>query len=225
MPPLTGVPLMELHQRRYVMTSRTMTGSVLVAGPIGIMVSWLGWSALVGNPDSADHAAMIAAVSQNPETTKWLLGLAGLFSLFMATGLGGLRNSMPGGQGSDYVSMGVLIVTMAITAGLGEIALTIAAGEVGATGNTAVATTIYLAGNGIGVISTAAIFTGFIAIGLGIYIEKNFNQIIAGLLLIASLSGLVMTLYDYGSQLLIIGYMGMSLSVVALCVSMLRSSY
>ena len=51
---------MELHQRRYVMTSRTMTGSVLVAGPIGIMVSWLGWSALVGNPDSADHAAMIA---------------------------------------------------------------------------------------------------------------------------------------------------------------------
>ena len=81
-----------------------------------------------------------------------------------------------------------------------------------------------MAGNGIGVISTAAIFTGFIAIGLGIYIEKNFNQIIAGLLLIASLFGLVMTLYDYGSQLLVIGYMGMSLSVVALGVSMLRSS-
>ena len=206
------------------MTSRTMTGRLLVIAPIGMIVSWLGWSILVGNPDSGDHAAMIIAVSQNPESTKWLLGLAGLFSLFMATGLSGLRNSMPGGRGSDYVSMGVLITTMAITAGLGEIALTIAAGEVAATGNAAVATTIYLAGNGIGVISTAAIFTGFLAIGLGIYIEENFNRIIAGLLLIASLFGLVMTLYDYGSQLLVIGYMGMSLSVIALGVSMLRSS-
>ena len=215
---------MELYQRRYVMTSRTMTGRLLVIAPIGMIVSWFGWSALAGNPDSSDHAAMIIAVSQNPESTKWLLGLAGLFSLFMATGLSGFRNSMPGGQGSDYVSMGVLITTMAITAGLGEIALTIAAGEVGATGNTSAAATIYVAGNGIGVISTAAIFTGFLAIGLGLYIEKNFNQIIVGLLLIASLFGLVMTLYDYGSQLLVIGYMGMSLSVVALGVSMLRSS-
>jgi hypothetical protein len=107
---------------------------------------------------------------------------------------------MAGGFGSDDAAMGVLIVTMSAVFGLGEIALTIVAGDVGSAGNPAVATTIYLAGNGIGAISTASILLGFIAIGLGVYIQKNYNAIIACLLTASGLFGLVLALYDYGRK-------------------------
>lgn len=206
------------------MTSRTMIGRLLILGPIGMIACWLGWSIVIGNPDAGDHAAMVAAVSQNPESTKWLLGLAALFMFFLVGGLAGLRNTMTGGPGSSYAAMGVLIIIMSAAFGLGEIALTIVAGDVGSAGNAAAAMTIYLAGNGIGAVSSAGIFLGFAALGLGVYIQKNFNTIIACLLTVTSLFGLVMALYDYGSVLLAVGFIGMTISVVAMGVSTLRSS-
>ena len=206
------------------MTSRTMMGKLLILGPVGIMASWLIWGGVLGFPDQGDHAAMVAAVSQNAEITKWLLGLAAFFMFLMVAGLAGLRNTMTGGFGSDYAAMGVLIVIMSAAFGLGEIALTIVAGDVGSAGNPAVATTIYLAGNGIGAISTAGLFLGFTAIGLGVYIQKNHNTIIAVLLTASGLFGLVLALYDYGSQLMVISFVAMTISMVAIGVSTLRSS-
>ena len=206
------------------MTSRTMMGKLLIIGPIGIMASWFAWGGLIGVADQGDHAAMVAAVSQNAEITKWLLGLAALFMFLMVAGLAGLKNTMAGGPGSDYAAMGVLIVVMSAAFGLGEIALTIVAGDVGSAGNPAVATTVYLAGNGIGAISTAGLFLGFTAIGLGVYIQKNYNTIIACLLTASGLLGLGLALYDYGSQLIAIAFIAMTISVAAIGVSILRSS-
>ncbi|MQF82606.1 hypothetical protein FIM02_00375 [SAR202 cluster bacterium AD-802-E10_MRT_200m] len=206
------------------MISRTMIGRLLILGPIGMFASWFGWSMALGNPDSGDHAAMIAAVSQNPESTKWLLGLAGLFMFFMIGGLTGLRNTMTGGPGSSYAALGVLIIIMSGAFNLSEIALIIVAGDVGAAGNASAATTIYLAGNGIGAVSSAGIFLGFATLGLGVYIQKNFSSIIACLLIATTLIGLVTALYDYGNILMAVGFIGMTISVVAMGVSTLRSS-
>ena len=206
------------------MTSRTMMGRLLILGPCTIWAAWLIWGGILGFPDAGDHTAMVAAVSANAGVTKWLLGLAALGMFLMVAGLQGLRNSMPGGQGSDYVAMGVLITTLSAAFGLGEIALTIVAGDVGAAGNVPTAMTIYLAGNGIGSLSTAGIFLGFTVIGLGVYIEKNHNTIIAILLLVSGLFGLGLSLYDYGSQLIGIAYLAMILSVISIGSSILRSS-
>ena len=206
------------------MSSRTMTGWLLVLGPIGLMACWIIWSGVIGFPDSGDHAAMVAGISTNAEATKWLLGLAMLFVFLLIGGLAGLRSSMAGGSGSDYATLGVLIIAMSATFNLGEIAATIAAADVGAAGNGAVAMTIYLAGNGIGATSSAGMMLGIAILGYGVYTQKNFHTIIAALLIVAGIFGLVMALYDYGSPLMGIGYLGISLGVAAMGSATLRSA-
>ena len=62
------------------------------------------------------------------------------------------------------------------------------------------------------------------AIGLGVYIQKNYNTIIACLLTASGLLGLGLALYDYGSQLIAIAFIAMTISVAAIGVSILRSS-
>ncbi|SVD93588.1 uncharacterized protein METZ01_LOCUS446442 [marine metagenome] len=206
------------------MSSRTMTGWLLVLGPIGLMACWIIWRGVIGFPDSGDHAAMVAGISANAEATKWLLGLAMLFVFLLIGGLAGLRSSMAGGSGSDYATLGVLIIAMSATFNLGEIAATIAAADVGAAGNGAVAMTIYLAGNGIGATSSAGMMLGIAILGYGVYTQKNFHTIIAALLIVAGIFGLVMALYDYGSSLMGIGYLGISLGVAAMGSATLRSA-
>ena len=96
--------------------------------------------------------------------------------------------------------------------------------DVGADGDGARAKTIYLVGNGIGATSTAGILLGTAILGYAVYIQKNFHLIIAAVLIATGLLGAEMALYDYGSPLMVIGFMGMSLSIVAMGVSTLRSS-
>ena len=206
------------------MSSRTMTGRLLILSPIGLMASWIIWGGVMGFPDSGDHAAMVAGMSANAVATKWLLGLAMLFVFLLIGGLAGLRSSMTGGSGSDYATLGIIVIAMSATFNFGEIAASIAAADVGAAGDGARAMTIYLAGNGIGATSTAGILLGTAILGYAVYIQKNFHLIIAAVLIATGLFGAGMALYDYGSPLMVIGFMGMSLSIVAMGVSTLRSS-
>ena len=206
------------------MISRTMIGRLLIIGPVGGMASWLIWVGMLGVSDFGDHAAMVAAISANADVTKWIMGLAIFFFLLLVAGLTGLRNTMTGGPGSDYAAMGVLFVVMAMSVGLAEVALTMGAAEIGASGNGSLAMTMYLAGNAIGAISTAAMMLGMAVLGLGIYMQKNFHVAIAVLLMVGGIAGLSISLYDYGSQLLTIGYLGMSIGVASIGVSIVRSS-
>ncbi len=206
------------------MSSRTMTGRLLILSPIGLMASWVIWGGVMGFPDSGDHAAMVAGMSANAVATKWLLGLAMLFVFLLIGGLAGLRSSMAGGSGSDYATLGIIVIAMSATFNFGEIAASIAAADVGAAGDGARAMTIYLAGNGIGATSTAGILLGTAILGYAVYIQKNFHLIIAAVLIATGLLGAGMALYDYGSPLMVIGFMGMSLGIVAMGVSTLRSS-
>jgi len=206
------------------MVSRTMIGRLLIIGPVGGMGSWLIWGGILGMPDSGDPAAMVAALSANADITKWMMGLAIFFFLLLIAGLTGLRNTMTGGPGSDYAAMGVLFVVMAMSVGLAEVGLTIAAAEIGASENGPLAMTMYLAGNAIGAISTAAMMLGMAVLGLGIYIQKNFHVAIAGILIIGGLAGLGISLVDYGSQLLTVGYVAMTAGTALIGVSIVRSS-
>ena len=206
------------------MSSRTMTGRLLILSPIGLMASWIIWGGVMGFPDSGDHEAMVAGMSANAVATKWLLGLAMLFVFLLIGGLAGLRSSMAGGSGSDYATLGIIVIAMSATFNFGEIAASIAAADVGAAGDGTRAMTIYLAGNGIGATSTAGILLGTAILGYAVYIQKNFHLIIAAVLIATGLLGAGMALYDYGSPLMVIGFMGMSLSIVAMGVSTLRSS-
>ena len=78
------------------MTSRTMTGRLLILGSLGMIASWIIWGAIIGFPDPGDHATMVASLSANAEATKWLLGLAMLWIFLLVGGLVGLRSSITG---------------------------------------------------------------------------------------------------------------------------------
>ena len=156
------------------MSSRTMTGRLLILSPIGLMASWIIWGGVMGFPDSGDHEAMVAGMSANAVATKWLLGLAMLFVFLLIGGLAGLRSSMTGGSGSDYATLGIIVIAMSATFNFGEIAASIAAADVGAAGDGARAMTIYLAGNGIGATSTAGILLGTAILGYAIIRWKFF---------------------------------------------------
>ena len=205
------------------MTSRTLIGRVLIIGPVGMLVAWFAWGFSIGNPDSGDHAAMLTAISTNAGITKWLMGVVAFFMFLFVAGMVGLTKSMSGGSGSDYAYIGVIIFVMSAAFGLGEIALRITAADLGAANQPTTAFPIYMASYGIGAISTAGIFLGLAAIGLGVIVQKNFNPIIGYVLTAGSIVCVGLALYDYGSQLLTIGILAI-FSVVAMGVSTLRSS-
>ena len=206
------------------MNSRTMTGRLLTLSPIGLIACWITWGGVMGFPDSGDHAAMVAGMSANAVATKWLLGLAMLFVFLLIGGLAGLRSSMAGGSGSDYATLGIIVIAMSATFSFGEIAAFIVAAEVGAAGDAARAMTLYLAGNGIGATSSAGILLGMATLGYAVYIQKNFHPIIAVILIVTGLFGAGMALYDYGSPLMPIGFIGMTVGIASIGVSTLRSS-
>ena len=206
------------------MNSRTMTGRLLTLSPIGLIACWISWGAIMGFPESGDHAAMVAGMSEYAVATKWLMGLAMLFIVLLVGGLAGLRSSMAGGSGSDYATLGIIVIAMSATFSFGEIAAFIVAAEVGAAGDTARAMTLYLAGNGIGATSSAGILLGMAILGYAVYIQKNFHPIIAVILIVTGLFGTGMALYDYGSPLMPIGFIGMTIGIASIGVSTLRSS-
>ena len=206
------------------MNSRTMTGRLLTLSPIGLIACWISFGAAMGFPESGDHGAMVAGMSENAVATKWLMGLAMLFIVLLIGGLAGLRSSMAGGSGSDYATLGIIVTAMSATFSFGEIAAFIVAAEVGAAGDAARAMTLYLAGNGIGATSSAGIMLGMAILGYAAYIQKNFHPIIAIILIVTGLFGAGMALYDYGSPLMPIGFIGMTIGIASIGVSTLRSS-
>ena len=206
------------------MNSRTMTGRLLTLSPIGLIACWISFGAAMGFPESGDHGAMVAGMSENAVATKWLMGLAMLFVVLLIGGLAGLRSSMAGGSGADYATLGIIVIAMSATFSFGEIAAFIVAAEVGAAGDAARAMTLYLAGNGIGATSSAGIMLGMAILGYAVYIQKNFHPIIAVILIVTGLFGTGMALYDYGSPLMPIGFIGMTIGIASIGVSTLRSS-
>ena len=206
------------------MNSRTMTGRLLALSPIGLIACWISFGAAMGFPESGDHGAMVAGMSENAVATKWLMGLAMLFVVLLIGGLAGLRSSMAGGSGADYATLGSIVIAMSATFSFGEIAAFIVAAEIGAAGDAARAMTLYLAGNGIGATSSAGIMLGMAILGYAVYIQKNFHPIIAVILIATGLFGTGMALYDYGSPLMPIGFIGMTIGIVSIGVSTLRSS-
>ena len=103
------------------MNSRTMTGRLLTLSPIGLIACWISFGAAMGFPESGDHGAMVAGMSENAVATKWLMGLAMLFIVLLIGGLAGLRSSMAGGSGSDYATLGIIVIAMSATFSFGEI--------------------------------------------------------------------------------------------------------
>ena len=204
------------------MDSRKITGLSMIIAPVIAILGWIGMGLLVLDGASpSDPSKWMSELSANSEVVKFVMPLITVLFLIAIWGLNRIKNSMEGGEGHMMAGFGFLLVILGSAAQLGEVAFTVATAEAVNT-NMSVAPAMLASGQAIGAISTAITAVGFGLIGVGILQQKNFTPLVAGLMIIAGIFGTAMSLIDYESPLMMIGYLGMVASLVWLGASLLR---
>ena len=226
------------------MDTRRITGLALIVSPVLAIIGWLvvGFVVLDGvGPDKpTDYIAKLGA---NSTAITYLFPLITLLFLMAIGGIGYIKKSMESGPGSYIASFAWFLIILGAAGQLGEVAATlaladasdkaaVAAAAVAAAGGNpltdpivvslqTVASSMYAAGQAVGAVTTAFSMLGFALIGVGIFQQKNFSPLVAGLMIVAGIFTLVMCLIDYENQLIAIGYIGVVVSFVCLGVSLL----
>ena len=204
------------------MDSRKITGLSMIIAPVIAILGWIGMGLIVLDGASpGDPAKWMSELGANSEVVKFVMPLITVLFLIAIGGLNRIKNSMEGGEGHMMAGFGFLLVILGSAAQLGEVAFTVATAEAVNT-NMSVAPAMLASGQAIGAISTAITAVGFGLIGVGILQQKNFTPLVAGLMIIAGIFGTAMSLIDYESPLMTIGYLGMVASLVWLGASLLR---
>ena len=204
------------------MDSRKITGLSMIIAPVIAILGWIGMGLIVLDGASpGDPAKWMSELGANSEVVKFVMPLISVLFLIAIGGLNRIKNSMEGGEGHMMAGFGFLLVILGSAAQLGEVAFTVATAEAVNT-NMSVAPAMLASGQAIGAISTAITAVGFGLIGVGILQQKNFTPLVAGLMIIAGIFATAMSLIDYESPLMTIGYLGMVASLVWLGASLLR---
>ena len=221
------------------MDTRRITSLALIVPPVVAVIGWfvVGFIVLDGvGPDNPQK--YIAELGANSTAIKYLFPIITLLFLMAIGGLGYIKKSMEGGPGSYIASFGWFLLILGSAGQLGEVASTLALAEASdnaataaaagaadiAAVNSAVASSMYAAGQAIGAVTTAFSMVGFALIGVGILQRKNFSPLVAGLMIIAGIYTLALCLIDYESQLIAIGYIGIVAAFVSLGVSLLTKN-
>ena len=204
------------------MDSRKITGLSMIIAPVVAILGWIGMGIIVlDNASPSDPAKWMEELGANSDVVKFVMPLISVLFLIAIGGLNRIKNSMEGGEGHMMAGFGFLLVILGSAAQLGEVAFTVATAEAVNT-NMSVAPAMLASGQAIGAISTAITAVGFGLIGVGILQQKNFTPLVAGLMIIAGIFATAMSLIDYESPLMTIGYLGMVASLVWLGASLLR---
>ena len=206
---------------RALMSTRMLTGLLLIIGPIVLLAGFIGFIASGAVDDWSDTAGTVAELGKNPGLVKTALSIVVLGMLGGAAGLAGLSHSMAGGSGAHYARLGLLLYVIGITIGLAEYTLLI--GIAGAADGQAGAETLFTASQAIGAGAATIWFVGLGVIGISIFVQKNLHTILAALIVIVGVIGTVVTRYDYASDLLIIPLLGSVVVTIATGALFLRS--
>ena len=204
------------------MSTRMLTGLLLIIGPIVLLAGYIGFIASGAVDDWSDTAGTVTELGKNPGLVKTALSIVVLGMLGGAAGLAGLNHSMAGGSGAHYARLGLLLYVIGITIGLAEYTLLIGIAGAAADGQ-AGAETLFTASQAIGAGAATIWFLGLGVIGISIFVQKNLHTILAALIVIVGVVGTVVTRYDYASELLIIPLLGSVLVTIATGALFLRS--
>ncbi|SVC59298.1 uncharacterized protein METZ01_LOCUS312152 [marine metagenome] len=190
------------------MTSRTFIGLMLIVGSI---LNFGGW------------AANAEIDNSNVGLTKLSLSIATLGMLILAAGFYGLTDSMSKGPGALYAKIGLSIYLIGTAIAIIEPALIIGSAEAIAKGNQALGDTIDAVQLSIASAGVGIYFLGFAIIGFAIFVEKNINTIIAGLMIVMGMIGAFFSGYDYESELMLPSYLSHAVLPVVAGILFLRS--
>ena len=172
----------------------------------------------------------------NSTAITYMMPIITLLFLMAVAGVGYIKKSMEGGPGSYIAGFAWFLIILGSAGQLGEVAATLALAEASdnaataaaagaaaiAATNSAVASSMYAAGQAIGAVTTAFSFLGFALFGFAIWQQKNFSPALAGLMFVAGIYTLIMCLVDYESPLVAIGYIGVVVSFAWLGIGLLN---
>ena len=205
------------------MSTRMLTGLLLIIGPIVLLAGFIGFEASGAAPtDWSDTAGTVAELGKNPGLVKTFMSIGILGMLGGAAGLAGLNHSMAGGSGAHYARLGLLLYVIGITIGLAEPALLIGIAGAAADGQ-AGAETLFTASQAIGAGAATIWYLGLSVIGISIFVQKNLHKILATLIVIVGVIGTVVTRYDYTSDLIGVPFLGSVVVTIATGALFLRS--
>ena len=217
----TSVKMIE-DKGRVLMSTRMLTGLLLIIGPIVLLAGFLVFGSSGALDDWSDTAGTVTELGKNPGLVKTAASIVVLGMLGGAAGLAGLSHSMAGGSGAHYARLGLLLYVVGITIGLAEYALLIGVAETAGDGQ-AGAETLFTAATAIGAGATTIWFLGLSVIGISIFVEKNLHTILAALIVMVGVIGVVIAGSDYTSDLFIIPMLGSVVVTIATGALFLRS--
>lgn len=204
------------------MSTRMLTGLLLIIGPIVLLAGFLVFGSSGALDDWSDTAGTVTELGKDPGLVKTAASIVVLGMLGGAAGLAGLSHSMAGGSGAHYARLGFLLYVIGITIGLAEYTLLIGVAETAGDGQ-AGAETLFTASQAIGAGAATIWFLGLGVIGVSIFVQKNLHVILATLIVIVGIIGAVITRYDYASDLFIIPMLGSVVVTIATGALFLRS--
>ena len=197
------------------MDSNKVTGLSMIIAPVVAILGWIVIGMVVlGGASSGDPAKWIAEIGDNNEVVKYAFPLITVLFLIGIFGLNTVKNSMEGGSGYLLAGFGFFLVALGSAAQLGEVAFTVATAEASHSGDMALASSMFAGAQAVGAIATFTTWVGIFFFGIGILLQKNFTPILGGLMIVIGIFGTLVSLIDYESPLMMIGYLGAVVSLV-----------
>ena len=207
------------------MGQRSITGILLVVGPILGLLFWLiGPAGILGGngiDGSSSNADIVAVLVANSDWSGYSLLFGTIGLLIWLGGFAGLKSSMSAGEGSAYSGLGYLFILVAM-AGLAA-SNGIGAGVTMEAAQAGVAGAFYGASDALGQYSVTILSIGVGLMGVGMLIQKNVNQILAGIPVILSLVIVAMVLTDQDPSVVGSGYGLVTLWSIWLGIILIRS--
>jgi len=204
------------------MDSNKVTGLSMIIAPVVAILGWLVIGmAVLGGASAGDPAKWIAELGDNNEVVKYAFPLITVLFLIGIFGLNTVKNSMEGGSGYLLAGFGFFLVALGSAAQLGEVAFTVATAEASHSGDMALASSMFAGAQAAGAIATFTTWVGIFFFGIGILLQKNFTPILGGLMIVIGIFGTLVSLIDYESPLMMIGYLGAVVSLVWIGISTL----
>ena len=205
------------------MSSRTLTGLLLMVGTIVMFVGFIPVLAGMGDVDWGDASEMIPAFAENSGVVKALIPVATLGMLMVAAGFAGLNHSMAGGSSAHYMRVGLLFYVIGTTVVIGEGALSIGVAEAASAGNQTAAEALHAASGAIGSAGEAIRLLGFALIGVSIFTQKNLHVALGALMVVIGLIGVGVAVSDYTSPLMGIPFIGGAILTLATGILVIRT--
>ena len=205
------------------MSSRTLTGSLLIAGTIVMVVAIIIIGSTFGNVDWGDPSEIIPLMAENAGMVKIVQPVFILGILMVAAGYAGLNHSMSGGSSAHYMRLGLMFYLIGATVVVSESALTVGMAEAASGGNQSAAEALYAASGSIGAVGESIRFLGLALIGFSIFTQRNLPVALGALMVVIGLIGVGTAVSSYQSNIMIVGYGGWIILTLATGILVLRS--